>query len=96
MTHEKLEAMFESAFEDELLAEECEGMVDEDLKAFEASLAETEAPVETEPGLEALEEELSIDLGELEPASETEGDTALNDLIAVLKKYPGLKITLSF
>lgn len=85
----------EVAFEEELLSEEFEELIDEDLKEFENSLFEEEG-IEEELKLELIKDEFAMDFGEMETLLfESDNISPLENMIMVLKKHPGLKITLS-
>ncbi len=96
MEMEYNELLEEIAFEEELLSEEFEALIDEDLMEFENSLLEEESMEEAELNLELLQDKSVLDLGEMEILSFEKVDTSpLEDMIRVLKKHPDLKITLS-
>jgi hypothetical protein len=92
-------AAFENELEDDAAAELL-GPDELDQAAFEAELAvassELLSELEGEEELRAGDFADEIDLGMADLEAATDGDdSSLEDLIAVLKKYPGLKITLS-
>jgi len=96
MEMEHNELLEEIAFEEELLSEEFDKLIDEDLLEFENSLLGEESMEEAELNLELLQDESAIDLGEMDILSFEKVDTSpLDDMIRVLKKHPDLKITLS-